>query len=234
VLISHSQGAPGRLERVAHRGAPLERVENTLPGFILAIERGADAVELDVHCTADGVVVVHHDDTVRGRVISASHWADLAQVDLGGGATMPRLEDVFKAIGDRAMMYVELKGARIEEPVLEVCTRAGTPFALHSFDHDAIERVAERSPATPRGALLDRGTSNPTEALRRAADRLGLRDVWPHYSLIDEALVAVAGEAGVRLIAWTVNSAETASWLSSRGVDAICTDDVRLLANLEG
>lgn len=223
----------GPLEHVAHRGAPTECLENTLPGFLLAIQRGADAVELDVHATKDGVVVVHHDGIVMGRAIADSRWADLESLDLGGGAAIPRLEDVFVAIGDRAVVYVELKGSRIEEHVVEVCSRVpSSRFAIHSFDHDAIERVAERSPATPRGALLDRGTEHPVEALKVAVDRLGLRDIWPHHSLVDEAMMATAKQLGVRVIVWTVNSVEPARWLRELAVDAICTDDVRMLANL--
>ncbi len=219
-------------ERVAHRGAPTERIENTIEAFALALEHGADAVELDVHATRDGVVVVHHDETVLGLAIARTDWPDIARLDLGGGVAVPRLEDVFRIVGERATVYVELKGVAIEDAVLDVCDRHGKRFAIHSFDHDAIERVAERSPATPRGALLDRNTDHPVEALVSAARRLGLRDVWPHYSLVDEAFVAAAKEEAVRVVAWTVNSLEAARWLQTLGVDAICTDDVRMLAGL--
>ena len=95
---------------------PGDCVENTLPGFLLALERGADAIELDVHVTGDGVVVVHHDDKVRGRAIAAARWGEIEGIDLGGGAPIPRLDQVLIAIGDRATVYVELVAPLIAAP----------------------------------------------------------------------------------------------------------------------
>lgn len=229
---SSGQTTPGRYERVAHRGSPRERLENTLPGFLLAVDHGADAIELDVHVTKDGVVVVHHDDFTARQPIAETRWRELSQQDLGGGATIPRLEDVLTAIGDRATMYIELKGRGIEEPVIEVARSHGRRYGLHSFDHDAIARVAERAPEIARGVLLDRGTPNAVDEMRRVYDRIQPRDIWPHWSLVDRELIAAARELGARVIAWTVNSVETARTLHALGIDGVCTDDVRLLANL--
>ena len=225
---------PRRIERVAHRGTPQELMENTLPGFLRALDRGADAVELDTHVTKDGVVVVHHDEVVGAspRPIAKTRWKELAQIDLGGGARIPRLDDVLQAVADRAAVYVELKGRDIEDAVIPVCRHFGRRFALHSFDHDAIARVARKAPDLPRGILLDQDVTRPIEALRGAGDRLGPRDVWPHWSLVDEDFVRVAHDLGTRVIVWTVNAREAATNLAAIGVDAICSDDVRLLANL--
>ena len=224
--------APGQLERIGHRGAPRERLENTLPGFLLAVERGADAVELDAHATRDGVVVVHHDEAVNERPIADVEWADLMNIDLGGGARVPRLADVLSALGERASVYVELKGRNVENAVIAVIRAHGTRFALHSFDHDAMVRVAGLAPDIARGVLFDRGTPKPLEALRRACDRIGPRDVWPHWSLVSEKFVRAAHGLNTRVIAWTVNSATTAQALALREVDGICSDDVRILAIL--
>jgi glycerophosphoryl diester phosphodiesterase len=221
-----------RFERVAHRGSPRERTENTLPGFVLAIEHGADAVELDVHVTKDGEVVVHHDEAVQRRVIAQSGWRELSHIDLGDGDRIPRLRDVLETIGDRAAVYIELKGRGIENAVIDVARTYGRRFALHSFDHEAIARVAQQAPELPRGILLDRGIPKPTDQLRRSIERTQPRDVWPHWSLVNEQFMDVAHELGTRVIVWTVNSPGTAAILVSLGVDAICTDDVQILANL--
>lgn len=222
-----------RVERIAHRGCPRERTENTLPGFLLALERGADAIELDVHVTRDAEVVVHHDAACAGRAIAESTWRELATVDLDGrGAKMSRLEDVLVAIGDRATMYIELKGQGIEDRVTSVARTHGHRFALHSFDHDAIARVRERTPDVARGVLLDAGTANAPWALQQAVETARPRDVWPHWTLVDEAFMQTARAAGVRVLAWTVNSLQTAQSLVTLGVDGVCTDDLRLLTNL--
>lgn len=224
--------APAGLERVAHRGSPRERMENTLPGFVLALEHGADAVELDVHATADGVAVVHHDADVSGRPIIRTNWSELALTDLGNGARIPTLQDVLLAIGDRATVYVELKGSGVEAPAIATVRQFGRRYALHSFDHDAIARAAGLAPEIARGVLLDRGTASAPGVLRAAVHRTRARDVWPHWTLVDTPLMDAARQANVRVIPWTVNSADVAGQLAQLGVAAVCTDDVRLLAKL--
>lgn len=224
--------APGRLERVAHRGSPRERRENTLPGFLLALEHGADAIELDVHRTANGVVVVHHDPRVHGRPIDESPWEALRGLDLGSGAAIPTLAAVLDAIRDRAVVYVELKGEAIEQAVIAVLREHGQRFAVHSFDHPAIERAALLAPDIPRGILLDENVADAAQVMREAVQRTRARDVWPHWTLVDEALMDAAMELRVRMIPWTVNSPDEARRLAVLGVHGVCTDDVRMLANL--
>lgn len=221
-----------RVELVAHRGMPRERMENTLPSFERALDRGADAIELDVHVSADGVVVVHHDDTVRGAPILRTAWRDLSAIDLGGGARIPTLETVLQLVGDRATVYIELKGERVETPAIVAARKWGRRFAMHSFDHAAVERVAAAAPDIPRGVLLDRNTAHAAVAMRTAVARTGARDVWPHWSLVDASFMIAARELGVRVIVWTVNAPGTARALRDGGVSGICTDDVSLLANL--
>jgi glycerophosphoryl diester phosphodiesterase len=231
-MPSPRPASKSRFERVAHRGSPKEHTENTLPGFLLAIEHGADAVELDVHATKDGEVVVHHDEAVQRRLIAQSAWNELSQIDLGDGDRIPRLRDVLEAIGDRAAVYIELKGRGIEDAVIDVARKYGRRFALHSFDHDAVARLMQKAPGIPRGVLLERDIPKPTDQLRRAVERTQPRDVWPHWRLVNEHFVRVAHELGTRVIVWTVNSPGTAEILVSLGVDALCTDDVKILASL--
>jgi glycerophosphoryl diester phosphodiesterase len=221
-----------RIERIGHRGIPAERLENTLSGFVLAMDLGADAVELDAHVSADGTVVVHHDETISGRPIASMTWKELQSVDLGGGVRVPTLDEVLVAAANRATVYVELKGSGIEESVATVVRRHTTAVALHSFDHAAVERASRFAPELPRGILLESGVTNPVQAMRRAVERTGARDVWPHWSLVSADLVKAAGDLGARIIVWTVNTPQRASHLHSLGVAGICTDDVRILANL--
>lgn len=220
------------LERIGHRGIPAERLENTLAGFVLAVEHGANAVELDTHVSADGVVVVHHDETVRGKAIATHAWSDLEALDLGGGARVPTLDQVLAGLAGKATVYVEMKGASIEEHVVGVVRRHSTAVALHSFDHAAVQRARAIAPDIPRGILLDRGITNPIQTMRRAIERTGARDVWPHWSLASADLVRAASDLGSRVIVWTVNSRDSARHLQALGVDGVCTDDVRILANL--
>ena len=221
-----------RVERIAHRGTPREATENTLPSFARALELRADAIELDVHLSSDGVVVVHHDETVRGRAIRSTAWKDLAGIDLAGDTRIPRLQDVLEMVGDRATIYIELKGAGVETPAIVTARKYGRRFAMHSFDHAAVERVAAAAPDIPRGVLLDRDTHQATQAMRAAVARTRARDVWPHWSLVDVPFMHEARTLGVRVIVWTVNSEGTARTLRDLGAYGLCTDDLSVLATL--
>ena len=224
-------GHRSRLERIAHRGMPRLHRENTLSGFAAALDAGADAIELDVHVTADGVVVVHHDPDLAGRPIASQRWSAVRAWDLGGGARVPRLEDVFALVGDRAAVYVELKGARVEEPAIAAGRAHGRAWAVHSFDHAAIERAAALAPDVPRGVLIDRDVPDAAATAIAAMTRTHARDVWPHWSLVDAAFVGAVQSAGGRVLPWTVNDPATVAQFHALGVDGICTDDVRGLAN---
>lgn len=222
------------MERIAHRGAKREFPENSLPAFGRAFERRADAIELDVHATRDGVVVVHHDPTVHPpntskRAISDMTWNELERVELSSGITVPSLDDVLAATPANKTVYVEIKGTGIEAAVIAVVREHKVPCALHSFDHEAIGRCRLLAPEIPRGVLFDEGPA--AEMIRAIAER-GARDLWPRWNLIDARLVSRAHDAGARVIAWTVNSVSTARTLVDMGVAGICTDDVRLLDEL--
>jgi len=221
------------VERIAHRGAKREFPENTLAAFQRAFERGADAIELDVHATRDGVVVVHHDPKVRLRgrwsrsvSIVDLEWEDLRGARLAPGVGIPTLDDVLTIVPSRATVYVEIKGTNIEQTVAAVLARSAVRCAVHSFDHDAVARMREIAPDVPRGILFDRRPPDVVASMRAT----GARDVWPERRLIDADLIETVHAAGGRIIAWTVNSRAEAAVLTTLGVDGLCTDDVRLLA----
>lgn len=222
-----------KVERIGHRGAPRRFLENTLPSFTEALRLGADAVELDVHVTADREVVVHHDSglsssiapgALRRRALSSLLMREIAEVDLGSGSRIPRLDDVLAETRGRATAYVEIKAGDVEA-VAEVIARSGAVCAIHSFDHAAVAEVGRVSTGIPLGILLDRWPKDLGAAVRQA----GARDVWPRATLITEARIAEIHGLGCRAIAWTVNDGDRARELKSWGVDGLCTDDLTLL-----
>jgi glycerophosphoryl diester phosphodiesterase len=202
-----------------------------MSAFELALERGADAIELDVHATSDGIAVVHHDPIVDGRPIASTSWRNLSEVTLGKDSHIPRLRDVLTIVGTRATVYIEIKGAGCEAQVIRVAREFGQRYALHSFDHEAIERARSIDPNVSRGALIDRGATHAARQLPEMVHRLRIRDVWPHFSLVDADFMAAAAMLGLRVIPWTVNSNADAQRFAAMGVAGICTDDVRLIAN---
>ena len=220
--------------RIAHRGAPREHPENTLPAFARALELGADGIELDVHATRDGVVVVHHDaipcatpsDTrLARRAIAALSHDQLRRFAVAPGVGIPTLAEVLSLVADRAVVYVELKGANIEREVLAVIRQNGSRCAVHSFDHAAVARVGNIAPGMRRGVLFSRHPGDPAATMRAT----GALDAWPEWPLVDEAFVERVHGIGGEVIAWTVNDPAAVRRLASMGVDGVCTDDVRLI-----
>lgn len=220
---------------MAHRGASRERPENTLAAFARAVELGADAAELDVHRTEDGVIVVHHDPAIAG----AGAIRDLTGTQLAGlrvrGEPIPTLAEVFAAVGSRLRIYVELKGVDTVPGSLAVIrdararavgadVAAADRSAVHSFDHRLIAQAAQLDATVPRGVLEVSYPVDPTGAARP----MNARDLWRHRDFVDGALVRAAHAEGRRVIAWTVNDADTMRRFAEYGVDAICTDDVAL------
>jgi glycerophosphoryl diester phosphodiesterase len=216
---------------IAHRGAPRERPENTLPSFLRALELGAEGIELDVHGTRDGVVIVHHDEVPRatapsgalaGRRIDRLTFDELQGFSIRGVALIPTLAETLAAVKGRADMFIEIKAPGIEAAVVDVIRASPVPerCAVHSFHVESVRRVRELAPELRAGILFDRRPDD-VEALMRAVDA---RDVWPQWDLIDSDLVSAIHSAGGRVMAWTVNRPERATALAALGVDGLCTD----------
>ena len=224
---------------IAHRGASREFTENTLPAFQRALDLGADAVELDVHRTSDGVVVVHHDPVLRedatsepltSRAIASLTSTELSAFRLAGGSGVPTLEDVSRLLGAHGTLYCELKGAGSALPALDVLRRHAGACAVHAFDHRMVAECAAAHPSIARGVLEVSRHVEPASSLRS----VDARDLWQLVEFVDEALVRDVHAAHGRVIAWTANAPDVIERLAAWGVDAICTDDVPLARRVLG
>ena len=216
---------PGRPEVIAHRGTPREHPENSLPGFAHALALGADALELDVHVSADGVPVVHHDaelhgGSLDGRAIAGLPSAAVLGHELAAGVRVPTLAEVLRLADGRATVYVEVKARDGEAHVAAVVAPYGAAAPVHSFDHRIPRAVAAHAPGVPCGILSTCSLVDTVAALRAA----GARDLWQHWSMVDAALVEAVHAAGGRVIVWTANEAATIAACAELGVDGICSD----------
>ena len=215
------------VEIIAHRGASKDHCENTRAAFQAALEQGADGIELDVHCTRDGHVVVHHDFDVRdpstgtSTPIARMTLTQLRELTLSNGETIPSLDDVLEITGDRAVTYIEVKGLRMEREVVDCLARhPRARVAVHSFDHRIPIAIRRLRPETSIGLL---SASYPMDlAAFIGAHRPDA--LWQLSTLIDEELVQSARNIGARTIAWTANDPVHALALVRAGVSALCTD----------
>ena len=209
---------------IGHRGASGHEYENTRAAFRRAKALGGEGVELDIHATRDGAIVVHHEPVLEGlgRIGDLSLDA-VHQHHLPNGETVPLLSEVLTLL--RGMdVWIEVKG--IEEYLDAVLLRSlhtgpePERYAVHSFDHRIVRRLGERDGALRRGVLLDARLIDPLPVLAAA----GATVLWQNHVMVDKGLVDEIHRAGRRIIAWTANSDADLTRLITTGVDGICTD----------
>lgn len=231
---------------IGHRGVSARAPENTLPAFLLALEH-ADGIETDVRLTADGSAVLMHDDdtsrtTRHDGCVSEMNLDDLRRLDPGSGATwgepltVPTLDELLGVALGRTRLYLELKGARCDAgwrsaaPVADaIADRVATAedLTVSSFDPTAIARMRELAPAIPTALTIAPGAASADAFAFAAAE--GHREC--HISVRDASPTAIAAAhaAGLSVLAWTVNDAETARTLMDAGCDGVFSDDPLLL-----
>jgi len=236
---------------IGHRGAAAEAPENTLVSFARALDVGADALELDVHLSADGIPVVHHDATLErttdGRGPIAAHTLpQLRALDAGarfssdGGATfpfrgrgvgIPTLDEVLAAFAD-VPLIIELKNAAAAEATRRSLERQGAAArcVVASFDVRALDAF--------RGSNFALGATQPDVArLLTVALRGGALGAAPSYALASVPRrwrgLPLPVVRFARLLrpwqrpvhVWTVDDPREATALWTAGVQGIITND---------
>ncbi|MGZ8399580.1 MAG: glycerophosphodiester phosphodiesterase, partial [Gemmatimonadales bacterium] len=129
---------------IAHRGASGYEYENSRAAFRRAIMLDADGVELDIHATRDGGIVVHHDPEIPGvGPIAGLTLAETRQLRIPNGETVPMLAEILELVGDRDV-WVEVKSlaAVYDHVLLAVLEKGPAPqrYAVHGFDHRIVHR----------------------------------------------------------------------------------------------
>lgn len=251
----HPLLAPG-LVNIAHRGGALLRPEETLAAYEHAVEVGADVLEMDLHATKDGAVVLNHDATLdrttdgTGRLDQRT-WAELQQLDAGyrftrdGGQTFPfrgqgvrmaSFRQVLERFPDK-LFSAELKQTEppIVDAVLAVLAETGMEdrVILVSFSDKTVQAIRAKNPRVVTGAgmiemlVLASLTDEKAEAYTPPC---------PFFQMAKAAttapLLARAHQKGARVQAWTVNDAAEMRALRALGVDGIMSDDPELLESV--
>lgn len=223
----------------AHRGASTAAPENTLAAFDVAVRQGAQGVELDVQRSADGVVVVIHDETVDRTTRGTGRVVDLAADELRAWG-VPTLAEVLDLLAPTDLrVNVELKNGvepypGLEEDVEAVVTGsrlaedAPERVVYSSFNHRSLARLDELGTRVPLGVLH-------VEAMVRPwvyAASFGARALHPMALTVLPEEVARSHEAGMAVHVWTVDDPDAVRALAAAGVDAVITNvpDVALAA----
>ena len=233
---------------VAHRGAAAQAPENTMEAFRLGVEAGADAIELDVHLTADGQLAVIHDETLDRTTDRTGRVAELTmdqvrEADAGAtftragdsgfpfaerGLTVPTLPEVLEWLPDSVGLVIEIKARAAADAVVEALranpVREGR-LAVISFDEAAIERVRELDPGIKTGYLLV--PSQPVEPALVWATEHGHAGVHPwegDLGMDPLPLLAQANAFGREIGCYVVNDPERMKHLAACGIWGFVTD----------
>jgi glycerophosphoryl diester phosphodiesterase len=222
----------------AHRAGALRAPENTLAALRLAIAEGADFAEIDVQETADGALVVLHDEDLRRLArVPKNIWdvtlAEVKAIDLGDtfgsefhGERVATLGEFIEAARGRIKLNVELKynghDQRLAERVVDLLHERHfeDEVVISSLNAAGLAEVRRLDPHLRIGYIVAKSAGDIT---RQDVDFLSMsqKEVTPH-------LLALAGARGLAVHAWTVNRREDMVRLLSLGVDNLITDDPAL------
>lgn len=236
---------------VAHRGAPEDAPENTVPAFEEAVEAGADMVEVDVQLSADGVPFLFHDDTPErttdvdevfpDRVedpITSFTWDELQQLDAGTwfrggfeGTRIPSLDDVAAAVGPDVGVDIELKSPENSPGLVEAVVEAlGTEAWADLVAGDLV--IVSSFDIEATRAFSEQLPDVPAwPIIDQIPDQQWVDDVADHaagikadYRYLTAETYAYAEAADLPVWAWTVNNLTDLPELVDLGVTAIVTD----------
>ena len=224
----------------AHRGASAYAPENTLEAFRLAMEQGADGIELDVQLTKDGELVVIHDETIdrvsngKGAVRDytleelksfsvSNHFEQYPDVKI------PTLREVLELVKPGHMeINIELKTGifwypEIEKKVLDLVKEEGMEDRIiySSFNHYSVQKIRELAPEAETAYLIGDVMLNVAEYTKNTGIK-GLHPALFHVKMAD--FLKEYKESGIALRVWTVNDKDQIRWLIDEGVDAVITN----------
>jgi len=221
---------------IAHRGASVDALENTLEAFALAVEQGADMIETDLHLLRDGAIALYHDDEIGGVPVGTLSLAELRQ----RLPRAPTLQETLDRFAAQIPFNLEIKSpptgdyAGLEQRSLEEVHRHGVleRTLFSSFSDSVLHRMRELEPRARLGTLV--WVRQPGNVLERAAS-VGAEAVHLHLLLATEERVREAHAAGYRVNVYTVDDPDAQRRLCGFGVDGIFTNvPAKLRANLSG
>jgi glycerophosphoryl diester phosphodiesterase len=244
------QGPTPRL--FGHRGAAGVMPENTLGSFRRARDDGADVLELDVHASADGEIVVIHDATLDRTTdatgpVRARPWAELARLDAGhrftsdggrshpfrgSGFGIPRLADLIDELPD-VPLNIEIKQAApsIVAATVELVRRSRARVVLAAEDDAIMREIRERAPDLPTSAsavevaaFVGALREGRVPVVHSGLVALQIPPAFGDVALVTAESVAAAHGLGVEVHVWTINEPDEMRRLLALGCDGIMSD----------
>jgi glycerophosphoryl diester phosphodiesterase len=213
--------------------------ENTLAGIEAALRLGAEAIEIDVHCTADGVPVLLHDETVDRTTDGTGNVHEMTldavrALDAGArqfaprfqGAPVPLLAEVLELTNGKALLQIEIKQPGIEEQVARVVRDANAIASceVHSFYPKCVRVMRDVEPKIAAALLTDGRRIVEWQDFYSFALSLDAQGVSVHYALVDADRVRAGQRRSLTFMVWTVDDEADMRRMIDAGVDSICSN----------
>lgn len=221
-----------KILKIGHRGANGYEPENTLVSFQKAIEMGADGIELDVHLSSDGHLVVIHDETIdrttNGKgTVNQLTLQELKSFHINDQYEIPTLEEVFDLVNKSCFINVELKNQETAEQVVLLIERYISEknweynhFLVSSFDWNTLQQVRLLNEDIRIGVL----TETDLDLAISFARFMKAEALHPDFQLLTNEYTAKIQEKGIIVFPWTVNEEEAIQKMKSFKVNGIITD----------
>ncbi|MEZ3180848.1 glycerophosphodiester phosphodiesterase [Streptomyces pimonensis] len=210
---------------IGHRGVMGVEPENTLRSFVAAQEAGLDVIELDLHLSKDGALVVMHDTEVDRTTdgtgaIADKTLAELRALDAGRGERIPVFEEVLDAV--RTPLQAEIKDVQAARALAGVMNGRGLAdrVEVSSFHDEAVVEIARLVPGARTALIASRYDTGVVERAVRA----GASTVCLDIRRLTLETVERAQEAGLRIIGWVVNTQDHLRLVRALGLDGATTD----------
>lgn len=212
---------------LGHRGARKYAPENTYRAFDLALEHGCDGFEFDVRLTQDEQCVLLHDPRLKRRAVDLYSLADLTVLCAPHGPAS--LAGVIERYRGRCFLDIELKVRGLERQTLQLIERFRPQHVVASFMPQVVRELKEHR---DRGVITGLNVRTRTQLRQFAA--LDADVLVAHWPLVTRELIARMHSSGKKIFVWTVNGEPEMLRFAQWGVDAIISDDTKLLGQLFG
>lgn len=218
--------------KIGHRGARGYKPENTLIGFQKAIDMHVDRIELDVHLSVDGEIMVIHDETIdrttdgKGFVNEFS-LPELKRFLINKEHHIPTLSEVLNLIDQKCDINIELKSYETADKVVDLIEKYISEknwnydqFLVSSFDWNALQQVTFLNSEIPIGVL----TETDLDLAFAFAKFIQAKSIHPYFHLLTAENTIRLQEKGFQVYPWTVNELEDIKKIKSYNVNGIITD----------
>lgn len=219
--------------KIAHRGAKAYEPENTLQAFQKALDLNSDGIELDVHLSSDGHIIVIHDETIdrttNGKgLVNDFTLTELKSFLIDGKYQIPTLYEVFDLVDKKCLINIELKGLETAPKVVALIEKYISEkdwkyehFIISSFDWNMLEETSKLNSNIPIGVLTE---ENINTALA-FAEKIKAKAIHPDFQLLNAENVSEMQKKGFLVLPWTVNSEEDIQKVKSYKVNGIISDN---------